>query len=90
MRDFKDFRNELLKNKKVAREYALLEPRYKLISKLIQMRNKKKLTQLDLAAKIGTKQSAIARLESGRVNPSFDLLGKIAHVFGYKMEIIFN
>ena len=90
MRDFKDFRKELLKNKKVAREYALLEPRYKLIAKLIQMRDYKKLTQLDLATKIGTKQSAIARLESGRVNPSFDLLGKIASVLGYKMEVNFN
>ncbi len=90
MRDFKSLKEELLKDKATAREYYRLEPRYKMISQVISARNRKKITQKDLAVKIGTKQSAIARLESGNVNPSFDFLNKIAEVLGYRLEVRFN
>ena len=87
MRTFTEFKKELLQNKEVAREYEKLTPRYRVISDLIAARLKKGFTQKELADKIGTKQSAIARLESGSVNPSLGLLEKVASVMGYKLTV---
>lgn len=49
---------------------------------LEELRAKKGLTQKQLASLLGTKQSAIARLESGAQIPSLPYLCKIAEVFG--------
>lgn len=87
MENWKTVKKELLKNRKVKREYERLRPRYVLISQLIETRNKRGLTQEDLAKKIGTKQSAIARLESGNSNPSIDFLDKLTQALGSKLII---
>jgi len=87
MRDWKQLKAELLQNKAVKKEYDKLTPRYKAISELISARIKKGITQKELAQKIGTKQSAIARLEAGNVNPSLGFLEKMAEVMGYKLTI---
>lgn len=87
MKTWKTLKKELLKNKEVAKEYESLKPRYQLISQLIESRRRKGLTQEQLAKKIGTKQSAIARLESGSSNPSMAFLEKIAKAFGSRLVI---
>ena len=87
MRTWKQLKIELLQNKAVKKEYERLAPRYAAISKLIAVRIKKGITQKQLAQKIGTKQSAIARFEAGSVNPSLGFLEKIAEVMGYKLHI---
>jgi len=87
MKNFNQLKKELLKNNLVSKEYNKLSPRYRIISDFISARNKKGLTQQQLAKKIGTKQSAIARLESGNVNPSLEFMEKIASVMGYKLTI---
>lgn len=87
MKDWKTFKKELLRDKKVASEYKKLEPRYTLISQLIEKRINKGITQAQLAQKIGTKQSAIARLESGNINPSVSLLEKISQALGVRLII---
>jgi ribosome-binding protein aMBF1 (putative translation factor) len=78
---------DLLHDPETKKEYDALAPRYAVISKLIAARIRKKLSQKQVAAKIGTKQSAIARFESGNVNPSLDFLQKIASVMGLKLTI---
>lgn len=87
MRSWKEVKKDLLQDAATRREYEKLAPRYAVISELIAARLKKGLTQKEVAAKLGTKQSAIARLEGGNVNPSLDLLEKIASVMGYKLRI---
>lgn len=87
MRQWKKLKEELLRNKAVKKEYDRLTPRYKAISALISARIKKGITQRELAQKIGTKQSAIARFEAGNVNPSLGFLEKLAEVMGYKLNI---
>lgn len=87
MKNWKTFKKELLKDKEVAREYIKLEPRYALISQLIEKRIKNGITQAQLAKKIGTKQSAIARLEAGNINPSISFLEKISTAIGAKLII---
>lgn len=87
MKNWKTFRKELLKNKKVAEEYKKLEPHYQVVSQLIEARTKKGLTQKQLADKIGVKQSAIARIESGNSNPTLTFLEKITQATGSKLVI---
>ncbi|MCL4374581.1 helix-turn-helix domain-containing protein [Patescibacteria group bacterium] len=87
MRNWKQLRTELLQNKAVQKEYDQLAPRYMAISELISARIKKGITQKQLAQKIGTKQSAIARFEAGNINPSLGFLEKMAEVMGYKLTI---
>lgn len=88
--DFDEFLKESLKNPKIKAEYDLLQPEFELINILIQARAKKGLTQNKLAQKMGTKQSVISRLESGKANPSVAFLQKLASVMGYKLTIKFS
>ena len=87
MKDFKHFKARMLKNKAVKKAYDDLGPEFTLISLLIKKRIETGLTQEQLAHKIGTKQSAIARLESGRYNPTLNAMRKIAEALGAKFEI---
>ena len=87
MKKWETLKRELLQNKEVAKEYKKMAPRYAIIAQLIQARAKKGMTQKELASKLGTKQSAIARLESGNANPSISFLERIASVMGYKLTI---
>lgn len=87
MSKWKVLEKELLSDPATKEEFDKLAPRYAVISQLIAARIKNKMTQQDVARKIGTKQSAIARLESGSVNPSLEFLQKIAQVMGYKLTI---
>ena len=82
-----DLEKELLADPKVKKEYDHLAPRYAVISEVIAARLKKGLTQKDVAEKLGTKQSAIARLEGGNINPSLEFLQKIAQAMGYSLNI---
>ena len=56
---------------------------------IIERRLAKGLTQSDLAKKLGTKQSAIARLESGNYNPSLAFLNKVATALDTKLKVTF-
>lgn len=87
MSKWKDLEKELLSDAATKGEFDKLAPRYAVISQLIAARIKHKMTQQDVARKIGTKQSAIARLESGSVNPSLEFLQKIAQVMGYNLTV---
>lgn len=87
MRKWEDLEKELLADPAVKKEYDRLAPHYAIISQVIAARIKKGITQKDLAEKMGTKQSAIARLESGNSNPSISFLEKLAGVLGYKLTV---
>lgn len=80
----------MLKNPEVRRAYDALGPEFALIEQIIAKRIQKKLTQTALAKKIGTKQSAIARLESGTYNPSLVFLKKVAKGLDAKLKISFE
>ena len=57
------------------KEYALVEA-------LVGARTAARLTQAELARRLGTTQSAIARLKGGRVSPSFATLRRYADATG--------
>ena len=85
--DFKKKRFE--EDSELKKEYDKLELEYKIISQIIDLRKKKKITQKQLAELVNTKQPSIARLESGDYNPTVDFLKKIAEVLGADLEINF-
>ncbi len=87
MKSRKVLKKELMKDKAVAREYKRLALRYEFISSLIEARKKMGLTQEELAKKIGTKQASIARLESGRANPTIGFLEKLAKALDSKLTV---
>jgi len=82
-------RTELIKDKAVVEELVKNEAEYQLVREIISSRIDKNLTQGQLAEMIGTKQTNISRLESGRYNPSMKMLKKIADAMGKKLEIHF-
>lgn len=87
MQDFNVLKQKLLKDPAFKQEYDSLEEEYALIEQVIHKRLEKKLSQKDLATRVGTKQSAISRLESGNANPSFAFLQKIAHALDAGLHI---
>lgn len=87
MKNYDDFKRELLKNKALKKSYDELESEFQLAKILIEKRLVRKMTQKQLAVRAGTKQSAISRLESGSSNPSFDFLQKIALALGGQLRI---
>ncbi len=82
MKSYTTFKRNLLKNDGVKAEYDQLYPEFRLVESFIEKRLKVGLTQSALAKKIGTKQSAIARFESGSYNPSLGFLKRVAHALG--------
>lgn len=79
------YKAELLKNPEIQMEYDSFTPEYDLMRQIIQARIDQNMTQKQLAEKVGTKQSSIARLESGNYNPSYHFLQKIAEALGKKL-----
>lgn len=86
--DFEESKKEAFrKDPELKKAYDALELEYSIITQVIQKRLEKGLTQKQLAEKIGTKQSAIARLEGGTTNPSIAFLEKVARALGSKLQV---
>jgi len=87
---FEEHKKKLLADPEVKKYYDELEPEYALIRSVIDKRLKKKMSQAQLAKKVGTRQSAISRLESGESNPSFKFLQKVARALDSSLHISFR
>lgn len=70
--------------------YERLEPEFEVARALIEARTRAGFTQAELAARMKTTQSAVARLESGRVPPSTRTLEKVAQATGTRLRISFE
>jgi transcriptional regulator with XRE-family HTH domain len=67
--------------------YEALEEEFSLASLLIDARTRSNLTQAELAERMGTSQSTIARLESGKAKPSLSTLRRLAKATGTQLKI---
>ena len=76
--NWKEHKKQLMKDPEFRKEYEALEPEYKLASDLIRLRLSKGLTQEELARRVHTKQSAIARLENAGSLPSLTTVKRVA------------
>jgi len=80
---FEDWEAEQMRDPEFRAAAEELEPAYQ-VARLRIMRG---LTQKELAEKVGTKQSGIARLESGNVEPNLSSLKRIAQALDCRLEI---
>lgn len=70
-----------------AEAYEALAPEFEVARELVRARAKAGLTQAELAARMGTSQAAVARMESGRTLPSTKTLMRYAEATGCRPVI---
>lgn len=84
-----DLKARLMKNPEFAAAYTEADAEYQVIEEMIRVRSEAGLTQEALAERMGTTQSAIARLEGGRVSPSVETLRRYAVAVGKRLRVEF-
>lgn len=57
---------------------------------LVSLRKSKKLTQEDIAEKLGVSRQAVAKWESGETVPDLDKCRKLADIFGVSLDDLAN
>jgi ribosome-binding protein aMBF1 (putative translation factor) len=82
--------DKLSKDPEFVREYEALEEEFALAAALIKARADAGLTQEEIARRMGTTQSAIARLEGGKSRPSTTTLAKFAKATGTRLRVSFE
>jgi transcriptional regulator with XRE-family HTH domain len=91
MMTHKTLGGKMLKQPAVKAEYDVQAEEFKLLDELLKARRQAGLTQAEVAARMGTKTPAIARLEAGggslRHSPSVATLRKYAEAVGCRVEI---
>ena len=70
--------------------YDALGEEFDLARALIKARTAAGLSQSQLASRMKTSQSYIARIEGGKVRPSADGLGRFAEATGTRLRIVFE
>ena len=85
-----DLKARLLKNPEVRKAYDALEEEFTLMLEVAKARSRAGLSQAELARRMKTTQSTIARLESGRGLPSTRTLGRFAKATGHRLRISFE
>ncbi len=93
MLSHEDFANKMLENPNVKAEYDALESEFLLLTEMIKARRAAGLSQQEVAQRMGTKQTAVARLESssGKIkhSPSLATLQRYARAIGCHLDIKF-
>ncbi len=76
-----------MEDPKYREEYAQVDEEYALDEELVRAQTAAKLTQAEVARRLGTTQSAIARLEGGRVSSSFTTLSRFARATCTRLKV---
>lgn len=90
MTQIRDLHTKWLEDPAYRVAYDAMEEEFALASALIAARAKAGLTQEELARRMKTTQSVIARLEGGRAWPSTRTLERIAKATGTRLKISFE
>ena len=90
MTRIRDLHKAWLKEPNYRREYDLLEEEFALAAAVAKARRRAGLSQAELARRMKTTQSTVARLESGRGRPSTRTLTRFAKATGHRLKISFE
>ena len=90
MTKLSDLHKEWMKDPEYRAEYEATEPAFELMRALIGARANSGLTQQEISERMGTTQSAVARLEGWSSNPSVNTLRKYAEATGTRLRIGFE
>lgn len=88
-KNFRETLNEQLKDPVFQAEWEALEPERQIIRAIIEGREKRDLTQQQLAEITGIQQADISRLENGTGNPSLRTLKRLAAGMGMQLKLEF-
>ena len=85
----KELKARALERADVKAEYDRLHEEFQFLDEFLKARTAAGVTQAEVAERIGTTQSAVARLESGKGkhSPSLATLQKYAHALGCRLEL---
>ncbi|MET0792236.1 MAG: helix-turn-helix transcriptional regulator [Polyangiaceae bacterium] len=85
----KQFKSRALARPDVRKAYDELDEEFAFLDEVLKARAEAGLTQAEVAARVGTTQSAIARLESvePKHSPSIATLQRYAKALGYRVQI---
>ena len=83
------FKRQALAKRGVKEAYDALDDEFAFLDEVLKARAESGLTQAEVAERVGTTQSAIARLESAapKHSPSMATLQRYAKALGYKLEV---
>jgi len=84
---FEEIAAKLLENPAVKEEYDRLGPQFEIATELVPARKRAGLSRSELAQRMDTSQSAIARLDSGQTPPSTKALLRFVEATGSKIEL---
>ena len=85
-KNVKELHDEWRKDPEYVKEYEALAEEFDIANALIKARSQANMTQADVAERMNTTQSVIARLEGGG-NPSIKMLKRYAAATGTKLKI---
>ena len=86
--NFDDVHAKHMKDPAFKKAYDELELEFAIIGALVEARARRGMTQERLAKKVGTKQSAIARFETGKSNPTLAFVRKLTDALDLKLTVI--
>lgn len=87
MKTFKAMKAELLADPATRAEYDALAPEFETARELVAARAQAGLSQAEVAHRMGTTQSTIARLESGKRVPSLRTVQRYAQAVGCRAVV---
>jgi DNA-binding XRE family transcriptional regulator len=87
MTDFATLKKRLLADPETQAEYEAQAPEFAVARELIAARVRAGLTQEQVAEKMQTTQSTVARMESGRTMPSLRTLSRYAEATGSRAVV---
>jgi transcriptional regulator with XRE-family HTH domain len=83
----KDYHRQLMRDPEIAATQRQLQPKLDLGQQILHFRHERGWTQKELAEKAGTKQANISRLENGLLNPSIDMLQRVAEALEVDLTV---
>lgn len=85
----KELKSRALARGDVRAEFDKLEEEFAFLDEFLKARAAAGMSQTEIADRMGTTQSAVARLESGRGkhSPSLATLRKYARALGYRVDL---
>ncbi len=87
--DFQQYLQKQLKDPKIKQYYEKYGKQLEIAYQILQLRKQGGISQAELARKINTKQSNIARMEAGQQNFTTETLQKIAAAFNRQLKVDF-
>ena len=90
MTKIKDLHKTWMKDAAYRKEYDALEEEFTVMAAIAKARRRAGLSQAELARRMKTTQSTVARLESGRGQPSTRTLVRFAKATGHRLKIGFQ